>query len=480
MVVGGRRVDCLWSAGNNVLQLLLIASKRSRDPSKALAGARRVEVLAGSKDWIGGLMSKKIHVLETEARNVERFSAEMGPLVRARRVDWSDERLTPAARDALTDIFGPRPPKEPAAPREAITDSSPEPALITSLGRLSDATMLAVAAHGRRQLVLLHTPEDEWVAGMLKIYQAKAAALGLTRIVSLPTDFTAADVQERLPEGLARHAEVNVTPGTRAQGAALALWAKARGVPIWALFRDRIRRLDHPAEPRPVPPLPLRTRLDLTLEAPINDYGWDRRARDWEDPFYERMLALMRLSIESGRPGAFLRDDLELGGFGLTLADRDQNHWRLAWPGDDLGPAGSKVLKDGFWYERLTAKAVHALNRLGPVLYDVACGVEVSPPGRPGRLLTERDVLAADSRSRLYMISCKTAGRFKGSDRSRVLSEVLAMARTLGRFVIPILCDMTTSEPKMAGEVLIMGWTTLCRPERLRKALETAARSVHG
>ena len=100
-------------------------------------------------------------------------------------------------------------------------------------------------------------------------------------------------------------------------------------------------------------------------------------------------------------------------------------------------------------------------------------------PGR-NRFLTERDVLAADSKGRLFMISCKTAGRIKGAERKTVLAELEAMAKTLGSFVIPVLCSMTTDPPALEDGILCLAWTTLCRPADLLAALEMAAKNERG
>jgi hypothetical protein len=480
-VVGGHRIDCLWSAENNLLHLLLIAPPHFKDSSDALASARRVEALAGSKSWTNGLYSRKIIVLESEPRNVERYTLELAGRVQPYLVEWHEDRLTDSAAKILADIFKPKKPVAPAVIHKPSLDPAPVPTLITSMGKLSDATLLAIAAHARPQLVLLHTPDDEWVSQMIKIYQLKAKALGVRSVLALPTDYTAANVHAHLPEKLARHAEVNVTPGTKAQGTALGLWAKCHGAPAWALGRGAIERIDGVVEQKPVPLISLKTRLDLTLELPITDYGWGASSMGFGDPFYGRMMKLMCMLLDKGREAAFLKDPLALDGYKLSLSGQGgRQHWRFEWPADSYGPAGTRSLKDGYWYERLTAKAVYGLNRLGRESYDVSCGVEVSPPGQGQRFLTERDVLAATSKAQLFMISCKTAGRFKSNVYKRILSEVEAMAKTLGRFVIPILCDMTPNEPKMAGEVMVIGWTTLCRPERLQSALEKAAKSVHG
>jgi hypothetical protein len=459
----------------------LISPDNHHDGPRALADARRIEALASTKGWTHGLFSRRIYVLEGAFTTVERFKHEVPGLVQSDLVEWRDDHLTASAKEALQKIFDP---PKPFGPVRLIKRKElnyiPVPTLITSMGRLSDATLLAIVAHRRPQVVLIYTPGDEWVAHMIKVYQDKAAELGLRRLLALPTDFTAANIHAHLPVGLAKYAEVNVTPGTRPQGVALGLWAKNHHVPAWAIDCDVIRRLDQPGHIIPVLGLSLKARLDFTLEAQVTDYGWGKNAPDWDsDYFYPQMLNFMALVNEKGMAERLFRGELRLEGYALTCLDRAANHWRFYWPADDKHPTGAYDLIGGYWYERLTAKAVDSLNRLGMATWDVSCGVEVSIPGQP-RLLTERDVLAANSKAQLFMISCKTAGKFKVKVYQKILSEALAMAKTMGRFVIPVLCCMATTPPVMDGEVLVMGWNTLCHPLELNRALAMAAKALHG
>jgi hypothetical protein len=479
--LGGNRVDCVWSSGGSMMRFLLISPDKNIGGAEALANARNIETLASTKWWTNGLFSRRIFVLEGLARIVDRYEYEVPGLVKSYRVDWEPSHLTQSAKESLSEIFSP--PKNhqvhPQIKRQPL-DLAPVPTLITAMGRMSDATLLAIVSHKMPQVVLVYTPEDEWVAHMVKVYQDKAKDLGLQRVLLVPSDYTAANVHAHLPPDLAKYAAVNITPGTKPQGLALGLWAKNHGVPSWAIDRDVIRRLDQNAQTIRVRGLSVKTRLDFTLETRVTDYGWGKHSPDWpQDLPYRKLLKFMNLAVEKKLTHRLHHETLEICGHRLECLDPVENSWRFSWAPDDSSPAGSLDLKGGFWYERLTAKAVDALNRVGPIVWDVSCGVEVSIPGY-SRHLTERDVLAANSRAQLFMISCKTSSKLKGGDLKKVLLELEAMAKTMGRFVIPVLCHMGLEPPKSAGEAMVIGWPTLCQPKELLRALTAAAKNVHG
>jgi hypothetical protein len=481
VTMAGNRVDCVWSGEGSVLSFLLISPNDGADGPGALANARHVETLASTKWWTNGLFSRRIFVLEGLSRNVARYESEIPGLVKSFRVDWSPARLTESARESLREIFAPAKPRPARSPIKRPTlDLEPVPTLVTAMGRMSDATLLAIVTHRLPQVVLVYTPEDEWVSHMARIYRDKARELGLRKVLALPTDYSAANLHAHLPASLAAQAVVNVTPGTKPQGLALGLWAKNHGVPSWAIEREVIRRLDREAPPVPVRGVNLKARLDFTLEIQVTDHGWGKHSPGWgDDALYRRLLEFMDLALGRDQAKNFHHRDLALGGYELSRLTPAQNDWRFSWPAHGHDPAGSAELRGGFWYERLTAKAVDALNSLGRLKWDVACGVEVSIPGS-SRHLTERDVLAANSRAQLFMISCKTAGKLRGGALAAIVSEVEAMAKTLGRFVVPVLCHMAPDPPKTVGETLVIGWPTLCRPAELHSALGAAARALHG
>ncbi|MDR2442318.1 MAG: hypothetical protein LBE31_02210 [Deltaproteobacteria bacterium] len=473
VVINKRRIDCLWTH-LNVLCFLIIHNSQPYDGPKALSDARRIELLADTKNWTNGLFNRRFYVFENLDYNVERYNLEASGRILAYKVDWRGDRLTESAQETLREIFWPpKPNQRPPLLHKPDWQLKAVPTLITSLSRLSEATILAINSHQKPQVVLLYTPEDEWVNHMAKVYQQKAAELGLKSVYVLATDFSAANVHAHLPPELAKHAEVNVTPGTKPQGTALGLWAKNHGAPAWLLDRNVIRRLGDKPEERPVVGTSLQASLDFLLEAPVTDYGWNRGAKDWNDPFFEAMLSFMAEILNSGQKNKFYKEDLITNGYSLCLKPKTST-WRFSWPGGRF-----MDLKDGHWYEKLTAKAIYAINILGGTVFEVSSGVAVSAPGR-SRFLTERDVLAASSDGRLFMVSCKTSVKQQNRNLEVYLSEVKAMAKTLSRFTVPLLCTMSPEDPIAFDEVYRIGWTTLVQPKVLKDTFNKASKAIHG
>jgi hypothetical protein len=376
VVIDRRRFDCVWTE-SNTLCLLFVHQADWHDGPKALAEARAIEILAGTKCWTNGLFNRRIYVFENLGYNVERFNYEVGGLVKAYKVDWKSDRLSEETKGYLNEVFRSQAPASaPQILHKPNLNPLAVPILITSLGRLSEATILALSSHRLPQAVLLYTPEDEWVAHLAELYRKKAAELGLKKIHVLATDFTAANVHAHLPVELAQWAQVNLTPGTKPQGTALGLWAKNHRVAAWIIDGHVLKRLGDVNEEKPVIGPGLRTTLDFLLEVPVTNYGWNHSAPDWNDPFYSNMFRFMNLIVKRDQKDLFFRSNLEAEGLAL-INDSVTNVWRFHWPGGN-----QRVLKDGQWYEKLTAKAFEALNLPTGGYYEVACGVEVSIPGR--------------------------------------------------------------------------------------------------
>ncbi|MDR2353757.1 MAG: hypothetical protein LBF22_11520, partial [Deltaproteobacteria bacterium] len=380
--IAGQRIDCIWNAGNNTLNFLIIPPPSKLHSPDALASARKIEALAATKWWTNGLFSRHLFIFESVPYNVNRYQNELRSLVKPYVVDWRADKILPETKEYLNEIFKPfKPNTHKIVVKKPTWKPSHIKTLITSMGRLSDATLLAIASHKCPQVVLLYTPEDEWVSHMVKIYEEKARDLGLQSLLTLETDYTAANVHSHLPAELAPISVVNITPGTKPQGTALALWAKNHGVQAWALDREVIYSLGEKRIEKPVLGLTLKNRLFFSLEIPVTKYGWNKHSPDWsEDNFFEEMLNFMRLVIQAGLTDKFLKEDIFLDGYKI-IKDFQKNLWTFYW--DESKTNSTRftrrlTLKGGYWYEKITAKAIDALNQFGNVIYDVSCGVEVT------------------------------------------------------------------------------------------------------
>ncbi|MDR1052152.1 MAG: hypothetical protein LBP95_14015 [Deltaproteobacteria bacterium] len=503
VVLGGRRVDCLWVAENNILNLLFVMDEsRAQTPARRhkadLERARALEVLAEDKGLLNGLFNRKIVALVTTSRMHERYELESAGKIESHKVAWRGDRLTPEAAEALALVFRPWRPEGPAAAKPAWRPLR-KPTLVTAQGRLSDATLLAVAGHNLPQLVLLYTPGDPWVAHAAERTRQRAAQLGLEDVFLLETDQSGANLHAHLPEELGRWAgeglrvEVNLSPGTKPQSTALGLWAISHDIPAWAIEGEGLIRLGPDSRPaagpgpadvvreRPLAGLSLKNRLDFMIDGLAVDYGWGSHSEGWRDPFYNHFLHFLALLAKQEDRSALrlLTDEIAAGGYSFLPEKGAEQIWRFSWPGDAGGGHYLISRLEGYWYERVVCKAMSALGNLGPVRYEAACGVEVRLPRGERNQLTERDVLVATSRGRLFMVSCKTSHK-TGHDINKrasydVFNETKAVAKTLGRFVIPVICTLTEAEPAFYDGVLVIGWPALGKPKQLAELLDKCA-----
>jgi hypothetical protein len=226
--------------------------------------------------------------------------------------------------------------------------------------------------------------------------------------------------------------------------------------------------------------LSLKNRLNFMIDGLTIDYGWNRRSEGWNDPFYHHFLTFLSIlgrDISKLRGKRLIVDNIETDGYIFEAVPGTHPLWRFSWPG--AMNANSYMIShyDGAWYERVAAKAFDALNRLNQLRYEAACGVRVQKPDGVS-WLTERDVLVATSKAQLYMVSCKTSHK-TGLALSRavgydIFSETKATAKTLGRFVVPIICSLTEEEPELRDGVLTFGWPLLARPAELAEWIHWA------
>ncbi|MDR2140211.1 MAG: hypothetical protein LBR11_00180 [Deltaproteobacteria bacterium] len=484
VVIDGLRIDCVWNAGNNILNFLfIIVSKQSN----YLDNSRIILLLAATKDWLNNLYNRKIYVLESNKFNIERYDYESGGKISSYNIYWDNYSMKLETSEYLNRIFAQfKVNKEnKQSINRTIWTLAPKRTLITSVGKMSEATFIAIKTHKCPQVILIYTGNDSWIINMVEIIKKKASELGLEDVHFLETSFTAANCFSQLPKEQYNLFEVNVTPGTKPQGAVLGLWAKANNIPTWIIDGKKICRIDSEMEEKPVVGLNLKNRLDLMLDsAKVSDYGWSKESFDWNIPFYSNMFIFMNKLLQNNKENYYLNFDIQIDGFEQKISDYS---WELIWP-DPVAPSrigrfiGEK--ESGFWYEKLTAKAVDAMNQLPAktrnyISFDVSNGVEVSNDNQ-SITLSERDVLVATSDAQLFMISCKKSQKIDDEREKRLLIEVVATAKTLGRFVVPMLCTRTLEEPTIKNGVCVFGWTTLCQPEELFKTFVWASNKLLG
>jgi hypothetical protein len=190
------------------------------------------------------------------------------------------------------------------------------------------------------------------------------------------------------------------------------------------------------------------------------------------------MLLFLRELDAAGRWAEFMptdplkRKDMEIKGLRFSWIGERKMEFKLAGSADGGQPAFSykRKLRDGYWFEQLTAKA---LEWLGDG-YDPAVKVEIKNKTTKSNL-TELDVVLSASGGKLYVISCKAKRGLVDEDSLlEAAREVRACAKTLNRFAVPLLHSLYARGRRELAGVMLFGPDTLCRPDELRRCLEEA------
>jgi hypothetical protein len=482
-VIDGEKIDCLWNSGDNTLSMLFILDSNK---SNQLDNSRKILHLSSTKKWLNGLYNKKIFVLDNSDFYIRRYEYESGGKVAAFVLYPDSVQFKDKNKQSLTTIFAPFKLKLSPNISKPNWNLKQKKTLVTSMSRFSSITPLVINSHKCPQVVLIYTPEDQWVNYMAHAIQQKASEFGLEEVFLLETSYNAANCFHHLPKMLHDIAEVNITPGTKPLGTALELWALKNGLPVWFVDLNKgkglnkIRRIGSETEEKPVVPLNLKNWLELMVNASNIDCGWNKESSDWDDDFNTTFLPFMSKIYNKNLKHKFFSKDISIDGMKLSIG---HDGWEFSWSDSNCESVKKKrsfAWEDGFWYEKVVAKAVDALNRLdgNKINFEVAQGVRVYDDNN--NLLTDRDVLVVNSNAQVFLISCKTKRNLKDPEDNGFFENARSTAKNLGRFVVPTLCSMTTKEPTIINNVCVFGWTTLCQPEKLLTMFTWAANKLLG
>lgn len=346
-----------------------------------------------------------------------------------------------------------------------------------------DATLLAIASHKPKHLVLCYTEKDDIVAENCKNIQEQASVLGLESIIPIPTSIEGAFLDSLLPDPEDNATiTVNITPGSKGQGAELTLWAQEHGCIVWSI--DNARRICVPINRRedifPIPIQSLDPRLIFRCKGQsILEEGID--ANEMPDKeFAIGILKCMRTAVKLHKEKHLFRAPLTLNDMKLT-PNTQKGSWTLLCKGHSY----SFSTRDGEWLERVTAMA---LLQIGAKYSRARMRLRWSQKNEEDIKRVHSDELGERQPHRLdldvvgilkndmILISCK-AITGKGSSVEEInaaAKEVRCMGTSLGRFCLRMLMHMGCTTPYIyENSVMVFGWKELCQPELLRGLIKT-------
>ena len=485
--IDGISFELVWNAGDNRPSFLV---KHLFPPSEAVTRKEQERDLthwATSRERSYQIHDRRTIALVQDEKSAERLARESKNRIEVINVDgWGKEPYI--LRKPLIELFSPPKAAKTVAqrldlPKPTIAPPLADNTLIVAMGTDPISTLLAVASHRPRHLVICYSPTPEVVVVQAKRLAKLESELGLksVRLVSVPVEGLFLDQRLPRPEKGAR-VHVNISPGTKGQGGMLAAWAARHGGVVWSLD-SRVKRCTPLCAPYGEKPLPMHgvdPTLLLQLEGQqLLDEGFIPNEMREESALWKELLAFMRAALTEGKDGDVLRRHVEAAGTGLQRTGPKE------WTFQGKKKQFSFSQSGGEWLEKLAAvaftqagaKYVRARVRLRWDEFNenkARKAAELSAMRQDAAVVDpvfrlDLDVIGAWGPD-LFLVSCKSN---PDSEVESAAREVLHTSANLGRFGLCMLAHMgcVKSFVHETG-VLVLGWRELCQPEVLRELFQ--------
>ncbi|MBI3977278.1 MAG: hypothetical protein HY331_03745 [Chloroflexi bacterium] len=369
------------------------------------------------------------------------------------------------------------------------------PALVVCLGTNAGSTLVSLCTHRPKHAWVFfdqHTPGVIEVAQRLMTW---AGALPIGELHCLPTDLVGKNIRQQFESEIGRrggqygpeHLRADVSPGSKAQAAALARLPIRE---LWALRAEQGRAEcltdgSHPPVALAAPDLLTQMRI---VGGHVPDGSWtaDTREVKRHQRFLTQLLRVLaawareRMATEGPLTYGRLRslqigvNSIQIVGDVVTVAcsgaapQQIQVSKAMGSSGRPLFPIGT-----GHWFESVIAAAFLAAGA-----DEVLTGVRVPWPGGAAAdqpTMNEIDVLVRLGH-RFLAVSCKTE---QVKDVSRALREIADVARrTLDRRAVPVLVVIKASRDRVAASLkaprgaILLDAADLAEAGALRDTLE--------
>lgn len=478
--IDGVLFDVVWNPGTNRLCFLVNCMYPPNDGEQRKATERNIAHWASARGRSAHLYDRQVFALVQNDMSEERLKNEAAGKLDVLNVQgWRNN--SQVLRTELGKLFrkAPLPSGVLSEPKPTAFRPLPDNTLIVCMGTNVVPTLVAIATHKPDHVVLCYTKGNK---GRVESYAGKLQELAPDMGISLtlvPVNAEGLFLERLLPEPAANaRVHVNITPGTKGQGAMLALWAMRHNAAVWSL--DNRRRTAEPLHaPRGESSRPLLigdpTHCFQVTGQRIKDPGNDVGALASHMPFLDELLKFMRQAEEEGRGNELLCGSLRIGTAELARVDR--KCWELRLP----GKAHSFSLEGGEWFERLTAVAffragAHIVRQRVRIAWteNTEHRVEAKHPEADVVFRLDIDVAGAWGPD-MFLVSCKS-NPYGPVEPAAV--EAAHTGTSLGRFSLRFLAHMGCNRPFLhAGGAMVLGWRELCRPEALRAAFENLRRA---
>jgi hypothetical protein len=458
--------DFVWNRGNE-LKFLKVISSGNGDHKAILAQARAVISLAIVRDRFGELYHRDVVIVTNDKPTKERIIKEGGGKVKV------------IVRSELTGLFYKNPGGDVQDPGEEVIPVGNKTTgakwLITTLGKNLLPTLIALYSHKPDQVCLLYTPNITEIDRYKKSIQEYKDDLGVSTIRFVPVSISGEEILKLTPPDGDAVVEVNITPGSKGQGAFLTLWSKRYNATPYSIENSPPRLADISAgqmRERPLSgPSPLQFLRFSGVE--IHDEGKNEYAIGKNAEVNNGIIDFIKMMVPlNQRINDFPTKDIILDDARSKLLSPDtaritfNDSREIQWS-----------LKQNKWFEELLG---YAMLNSGATDVQIRLRTAWSKPTDtylekkyPGQAhhMTDIDV-AARLGAHYLTLECKATEREK---TSKYCAKALADASLFGRFAIPFLVFLKYGgEPEKVNGVYVLGYRTFTDFEAMKALIKQA------
>jgi len=448
VAIGAVKADLLWNCGANHLAMLMSPGSIKRECSRAKnAILKRIRTIS---QWAGGKTSDKkfydgkCYVLCETPVHIETIQRESRGKAVPIKSSWgyvndkilytsSNESTIPAElKRELRSILRKREGRE-HIPNERRTQVKIESdTLIMALGPDVASTVIAAASHMAAQqfktIMLVYCAELEEKAAKVASSLKKLPGKPKLRRVIIDTKGRAIPFRLRLADD-AQRVEVNISPGTKGQTAYLTCFAMYNKLKIWSLATKELSLLE---------PADLKISYPVVSIDPLWMLDLDDKkisSKDTSSINFSLMTDLLREFKKEETKPADLERLLSARGYSI-IRKANENEFRV-W-----NFKRNEEKKLGFWFEELTFVALSAIK-------NSKCHLGFKLTDLDYRTISEIDCLCGYSHLTVA-VSCKAYLNYTEEQLEQKiknpLREVVAYAKAVSRFCLPVLCLLNKNE----------------------------------
>ncbi|MEE1340135.1 MAG: hypothetical protein UHG91_05070 [Succinivibrionaceae bacterium] len=499
-ILNGVPCDLIWNDGSN--RLVFVSSVLDVDDGKnnreLLERVRDLAFVGASKVLTGNLYDRKWYVLCSREADIEHTNNESrsksealdvygkfdkGEFVSLNGVNLSEKLIYKLKEIIKGDL------NKSDITNEVMKFQVTSDTLVIVISDNVTLTLNAIYAHKKmhniKNVVLLASHYDNILTARDSVIHSPLLKEEFN-FYSIVSDINASDIKKNLTfkEG-STNVHVNITPGTKAQCAALAFWAKKRGAGIWSIDKDDVASI---LDINDKSGIGMNKAIDILtiLSCKYNDVSDVKFDHDGYHELYNFMKEC--LVAHQKNPNIIFRrpkenNPLKVAGYTLEnevagIYEKEQ-YGRLILKTSE-NKTYSLSYKGGDWFEKLVAQSFIEAG-----FEHVHSRVRVNFP-ESDKLQNDMDVICS-FRYVHCLISCKaqTIGNEYANPLAKTVNEAINNAASLNRFALGAVCylekdtderfcypqeglDEVDANQKLK-ETLVFDWKDLCNPEGLRE-----------